>query len=144
MSSISRWYKGSWHMNCQLLGKRWTLCLAGCHSFQFNTESNGQIPIKLQGTQLPRNTIQTLPHCPGHFTTCHSHESPWARALLRGRARQGQAEQHCSSLPADFCRPELNQVALRGCVEGNKLVLYTDCFNSITFMYWKLKSECCF
>lgn len=67
-----------------------------------------------------------------------------ATAWLRGEARQCHAEQQRSSLPADFCRPELNRAALRGCAEGNELVPYTDCFNSVTFMYWKLKPERCF
>lgn len=67
-----------------------------------------------------------------------------ATALLRGKARQCRAGQQRSSLPADFCRPELNRAALRRCAEGNELVPYTDCFNSVTFMYWKLKPERCF
>lgn len=55
-STISRWYKGCWHTHHQ----RWTLAFPGTTASRVNAPCNGQTHIKLQGTQLPRDTIYKL------------------------------------------------------------------------------------
>jgi len=95
-------------------------------------------PPNWRGPGFPETLSRNSPHGHGHFAARHSHEPSQAAALLRAKGRQR------SAWPADFCRPQRNPAARGGCAEGKELVPYTDCFNSVTFMYWKLKPERCF
>lgn len=76
-----------------------------------------------RGPNFPETLSQNLPDCHGHFTARHSHKSSRATVLLRGKVRQCHAEQHRSSSPSAFCRPELNRAAPRGCTEGKERCL---------------------
>lgn len=55
--------------------------------------------------------FRNSPHRHGHSTACHSHESSWATALLRGKA---EAVPCRTALLLLAGRPELNQALLRG------------------------------
>lgn len=120
----------SWHINHQKSGQQQTMPLLGPNRFKGNDEF------------LPRE-LCSLSHCSGHliYQCCYSQERAMGTSPSCSAA-PAQAEKLCLLLlPGQVLQTwaELNRAW--GHTQGNKGVPYSDCFNSVTFMYLEIKAR---
>lgn len=143
-ASISRHCEGSWQRKCWCASSGDPCALLCATASQAMLYPQPEPPSNSRALNFVKTLFRNSPHCHGHITACHSHQSSWATALLRRKAQAVPCRTAPLLLAGRLLQPWAKPSTAQGMSRGNELVPYSDCFNSVTFMYWKLKPECSF